>query len=75
MLDLNQNLTLEAATGVHAATLHNVRFDGLFVQKLSKYLMHAIHTAKIKLERLQFSTSSSFVKIRSACSCEFKTYF
>ena len=28
-----------------------------------------------KLERLQFSTSSSFVKIWSACSCEFKTYF
>ena len=32
-------------------------------------------TAKRKLERLQFSTSSSFVKIWSACSCEFKTYF
>ena len=32
-------------------------------------------TAKRKLERLQFSTSSSFVKIRSACSCEFKAYF
>ena len=34
-----------------------------------------IHTAKRKLERLQFSTSSSFVKIGSACSCEFKSYF
>ena len=31
-------------------------------------------TAKRKLERLQFSTSSSFVKIWSACSCEFKAY-
>ena len=29
------------------------------------------HTAKRKLERLQFLTSSSFVKIWSACSCEF----
>ena len=32
-------------------------------------------TAKKKLERLQFSTSSSFFKILSACSCEFKAYF
>ena len=32
-------------------------------------------TAKRKLERLQFSTSSSFFKIWSACSCEFKAYF
>ena len=32
-------------------------------------------TAKRKLERLQFSTSSSFVKIWSACRCEFKAYF
>ena len=32
-------------------------------------------TAKRKLERLQFSTSSSFVRIWSACSSEFKTYF
>ena len=32
-------------------------------------------TAKRKLERLQISTSSSFVKIWSACSCEFKAYF
>ena len=32
-------------------------------------------TAKRKLERLHFSTSSSFVKIWSACSCEFKAYF
>ena len=32
-------------------------------------------TAKRKLERLQFSTSSSFVKIWSACSCEFKARF
>ena len=31
-------------------------------------------TAKRKLERLQFSTSSSFAKIWSACSCEFKAY-
>ena len=28
-----------------------------------------------KLERLQFSTSSSFVKIWSACRSEFKAYF
>ena len=28
-----------------------------------------------KLERLQISTSSSFVKIWSACSCEFRAYF
>ena len=32
-------------------------------------------TAKRKLERLQFSTSLSCVKIWSACSCEFKAYF
>ena len=32
-------------------------------------------TAKRKLERLQFSISSSFFKIWSACSCEFKVYF
>ena len=32
-------------------------------------------TAKRKLERLQFSTSSSFVKIWSPCSWEFKAYF
>ena len=32
-------------------------------------------TVKRKLERLQFPTSSSFVKIWSACSCEFKAYF
>ena len=32
-------------------------------------------TAKKNLERLQFSTSSSFFKIWSACSCEFKAYF
>ena len=32
-------------------------------------------TAKRKLERHQFSTSSLFVKIWSACSCEFKAYF
>ena len=31
-------------------------------------------TAKRKLESLQFSTSSSFVKIWIACSCEFKGY-
>ena len=35
----------------------------------------SVHTAKRKLERLQFSTSSSFVKIWSACSCDFKAYF
>ena len=33
------------------------------------------YTAKRKLERLQFSTSSSFIKILSACSCKFKAYF
>ena len=33
------------------------------------------HTAKRKLERLQLSTSSLFVKIWSACSCKFKAYF
>ena len=32
-------------------------------------------TAKRKLERRQFSTSSSFVKIWSACNCELKAYF
>ena len=32
-------------------------------------------TAKRKLERLQFLTSSSFVKIWSACNGEFKAYF
>ena len=35
---------------------------------------NSIHTAKRKLERLQFSTSSSFLKIGSACSCKFKAY-
>ena len=34
-----------------------------------------LSTAKRKLERLKFSTSSSFVKIWSASSCEFKVYF
>ena len=34
-----------------------------------------LFTAKRKLERLQFSTSSSFVKIWNACNCEFKAYF
>ena len=33
------------------------------------------YTAKKKLERLQFSASSLFFKIWSACSCEFKAYF
>jgi hypothetical protein len=37
--------------------------------------VQAIDSAKRKLERLQFSTSSSFVKICFACSCEFKAYF
>ena len=43
MLDLNQNLTLGAVTGIHAATLHNVRFDELFIQKLSKYPISLKH--------------------------------
>ena len=38
-------------------------------------LTSKVATAKRKLERLQFSTSSSFVKIWSACSGEFKAYF
>ena len=33
------------------------------------------YIAKRELERLQFSTSSSFVKIWNAWSCEFKAYF
>ena len=33
------------------------------------------HTAKSKVGRLQFWTSSSFVKIWSACNCESKAYF
>ena len=41
----------------------------------SWYNMMVLVTAKRNLERLQFSTSSSFVKIWSACSCEFKAYF
>ena len=32
-------------------------------------------TVQQKLERLQFSTSSPFFKIWSACSCEIKGYF
>ena len=47
MLDLNQNLTLGAATGVHAATLHNVRYDELFVQKLRKYLILLKHKMQV----------------------------
>ena len=40
-----------------------------------RYLLYIFEvTAKRKLDRLQFSTSSSFVKIWSACSCEFKAY-
>ena len=41
----------------------------------SIYSHKLVRTAKRKLERRQFSTSSSFVKIWSACSCEFKAYF
>ena len=36
-----------------------------------KVCMNVLCTAKRKLERLQFSTSSSFFKIWSACSCNF----
>ena len=40
-----------------------------------KITIYFSSTAKRKLERLQFSTSSSFVKILSVCNCEFKAYF
>ena len=42
---------------------------------LGGFQLEFVSTAKWKLERLQFSTSSLFVKIWSACSCEFKAYF
>ena len=44
-------------------------------KKSSLQSILGLFTAKRKLERLQFSTSSSFVKIWSACSGEFKAYF
>ena len=43
--------------------------------KIPKYTVPRHSTAKRKLERLQFSTSSSFVKIWSACSCKFQAHF
>ena len=46
-----------------------------FAEHLSNFCLMIVCTAKRKLERLQFSTSLSFVKIWSACSCEFKAYF
>ena len=42
---------------------------------LKGYVVFIVDTSKRKLERLQFSTSSSFVKIWGACSGEFKAYF
>ena len=46
-------------------------FEGLTINDSLANLV----TAKMKLERLQKSTSSSFFKVWSACSCEFKAYF
>ena len=46
-----------------------------FTASQNRIALNNIVTAKRKLERLQFSTSSSFVKIWSPCSCEFKAYF
>jgi hypothetical protein len=43
-------------------------------KRMTKDKHICVNTAKRKLERLQFSTSS-FVKIWSACSCEFNAYF
>ena len=60
-----------------------IRPEGLACQKKHEddvtedyfYQENIDFTAKKKLERLQFSTSSSFFKIKSACSCEFKAHF
>ena len=54
----------------------NSWFESLLLARyIRKFLISFTYTAKRKLERLQFSASSSFVKIWSACSCEFKAYF
>ena len=45
-----------------------------FSSLIKEYGFKTSSTAKRKLERLQFSTLSSFVKISSACSCEFKAH-
>ena len=45
------------------------------LQSFTDFSKFSRSTAKRKLERLQFSTSSSFVKIWSVCCCEFKAYF
>ena len=49
---------------------HGQNVSNLTIFKTSRWI-----TAERKLERLQFSTSSSFFKIWSACGCEFKAYF
>ena len=64
--------------------LFEIKFELLSIEQISKAKDQVLPyskkptkfcTAKRKLERRQFSTLSSFVKILSACSCEFKVYF
>ena len=76
---LVQIQNLQADTNDHKVYQHIFTNDSRFA-KMNRLFwwngcdnLHA--TAKRKLERLQFSTSSSFVKIWSASSCEFKAYF
>ena len=63
--------------------LHNKIFNAswlyfgiIFIDYFKFFLQKGFwDTAKRKLERLQFWTSSLFVKIWSACSCEYKAHF
>ena len=67
-------LTLKTCLKVRASQIKKVFVWTDFWAKIYSR-QNMIFTAKRKLDRLQFSTSSSFVKIWSACSCEFKAYF
>ena len=53
--------------------LIKINYTSVALNALINY--YALITAKKKLERLQFWTSSSFFKIWSACSGKFKAYF
>ena len=73
-----QNITSTTKNGwiFKLGKLLRLQFIEWFEEKHNeKCWIIGLVTAKRKLERLQFSTSSSFVKIWSACSCEFKAYF
>ena len=70
MIKLLQNSSKIRKIGFINWNICKVIFIYLFIDQAQ----WIFYTAKRKLERLQFSTSSSFVKIWSACSCKFKAY-